>query len=118
MVGPMPAKLDRGRLELGAFGHVDAATATLVGGASQRERLDALYRVTGSGNTLDVALTPGDANAAMTGLYLPRLGVFVGLDAELLQSTFVQLFVFERAELPFRLVASSDTARVFRLVAP
>ena len=29
-----------------------------------------------------------------------------------------EVLVFERAELPFRLVASSDTARVFRLVAP
>ncbi|HRE88611.1 MAG TPA: hypothetical protein PK095_05670, partial [Myxococcota bacterium] len=87
-------------------------------GGWQIKALRSIYSVSGSGSGRAVREKAGAKQAKTAGVFLAALALFIELDAELLESTWARLFLFEQPSQAFELVSSSAGAKVFRVRAP
>lgn len=78
--------------------------------------LKKLFFVQGFGDTLKVLPQDGHPNATTSGIFLQASGIFLELDDRLMDSVFVQLFVFQKADPAlFELVYANNVTRIYRL---
>ncbi len=78
--------------------------------------LKKLFFIQGFGDTLKVLPQDGHPNATTSGVYLQASGIFLELDDRLMDSVFVQLFVFQKADPAlFELVYANNVTRIYRL---
>lgn len=113
---PVVAKADGERLMLPGGVVVDGKAMT-VESARGRRGLRRIYSVSGgAGRPAEVKQRDGDPTAATSGVFLRAISTFAELDERLIESVYVQLFAFERADPRlFELVYSNEAAKIYRL---
>lgn len=98
---------------------VDADTVTMrrrdPTGEWRTKPLHSIHSVSGSGDRRAVRKKPGAIDAGTAGVFLVDLALFIELDAELLDSVWARLFLFETPSGAFELVSSSAGAKVYRV---
>ena len=77
--------------------------------------LHSIHSVSGTGSSRIVRKKLGSKEATTAGVFIVDLAIFVELDAELLESTWARLFLFEQPLKAFELVSSTQGAKIFRI---